>query len=187
MHYGIAKFIAENSSTDEETAKAWGVSLAVVRQAKVRHTLLLNESVQEPSARVPAPEQHQPFPEFRDGVRRTLSTFVVKVSPFTASHAMRSVRSFLISSSPTTRHSSTEEGRSNREKSSDSNFLFNPDRASDMPMMLQSFNFASVVHHSYKSRTLFQGAEDVVGQPRESIPILSKVPLQLRKIVHPRR
>jgi hypothetical protein len=41
MHYGIAEFIAKNGSTDEEAAKACGVSLAVVRQARVRHTLML--------------------------------------------------------------------------------------------------------------------------------------------------
>ena len=40
MHLGIAKFIARNVGTDEEAAKACGVSLAVVRQAKVRHMLL---------------------------------------------------------------------------------------------------------------------------------------------------
>jgi hypothetical protein len=40
MHLGIAKFINENGSTDEEAAKACGVSLAVVRQARVRHMLL---------------------------------------------------------------------------------------------------------------------------------------------------
>jgi len=44
MHYGIAKFITENCGTDEETAKACGVSLAVVRQARVRHTLMLGDS-----------------------------------------------------------------------------------------------------------------------------------------------
>lgn len=44
MHYGIAKFIAENGGTDKEAAKACGVSLAVVRQAKVRHTLMLGDS-----------------------------------------------------------------------------------------------------------------------------------------------
>lgn len=41
MHLGIAKFIANNGGTDEEAAKACGVSLAIVRQAKVRHMLLL--------------------------------------------------------------------------------------------------------------------------------------------------
>ncbi|MGA8149356.1 MAG: hypothetical protein WB952_00135 [Terriglobales bacterium] len=41
MHLGIAKFIAKNGGTDEEAAKACGVSLAIVRQAKVRHMLLL--------------------------------------------------------------------------------------------------------------------------------------------------
>jgi len=40
MHLGIAKFIAKNGGTDEEAAKACGVSLAVVRQARVRHMLL---------------------------------------------------------------------------------------------------------------------------------------------------
>lgn len=44
MHYGIAKFIAENGGTDEAVAKACGVSLAIVRQAKVRHMLLLRDS-----------------------------------------------------------------------------------------------------------------------------------------------
>ena len=41
MHLGIAKFINENGGTDEQVAKACGVSLAIVRQAKVRHMLLL--------------------------------------------------------------------------------------------------------------------------------------------------
>ena len=41
MHLGIAKFIAKNGGTDAEAAKACGVSLAIVRQAKVRHMLLL--------------------------------------------------------------------------------------------------------------------------------------------------
>jgi hypothetical protein len=41
MHFGIAKFINENGGTDEQVAKACGVSLAIVRQAKVRHMLLL--------------------------------------------------------------------------------------------------------------------------------------------------
>jgi hypothetical protein len=50
MHYGIAKFITGNGGTDEEVAKACGVSLAIVRQAKVRHTLLLSEAVREQSA-----------------------------------------------------------------------------------------------------------------------------------------
>ena len=50
MHLGIAKFISENGGTDEEIAKACGVSLAIVRQAKVRHTLLLSEAVREQSA-----------------------------------------------------------------------------------------------------------------------------------------
>lgn len=45
MHYGIAKFITENGGTDEAVAKACGVSLAIVRQAKVRHTLLLEAFV----------------------------------------------------------------------------------------------------------------------------------------------
>jgi hypothetical protein len=45
MHYGIAKFIAKNGGTDEEAAKACGVSLAIVRQAKVRHMLLLGKSL----------------------------------------------------------------------------------------------------------------------------------------------
>jgi hypothetical protein len=44
MHLGIAKFIAKNGGTDEEAAKACGVSLAIVRQAKVRHMLLLKDS-----------------------------------------------------------------------------------------------------------------------------------------------
>jgi hypothetical protein len=44
MHYGIAKFIAENGGTDEEAAKACGVSLTIVRQAKVRHMLLVSDS-----------------------------------------------------------------------------------------------------------------------------------------------
>lgn len=41
MHLGIAKFINDNGGTDEQVAKACGVSLAIVRQAKVRHMLLL--------------------------------------------------------------------------------------------------------------------------------------------------
>jgi len=41
MHLGIVKFINENGGTDEQAAKACGVSLAIVRQAKVRHMLLL--------------------------------------------------------------------------------------------------------------------------------------------------
>jgi hypothetical protein len=44
MHLGIAKFISENGGTDEEVAKACGVSLVIVRQAKVRHMLLLRDS-----------------------------------------------------------------------------------------------------------------------------------------------
>jgi hypothetical protein len=44
MHLGIAKFISENGGTDEEIAKACGVSLAIVRQARVRHMLLLGNS-----------------------------------------------------------------------------------------------------------------------------------------------
>ncbi len=40
MHLGIAKFIAKNGGTDEDAARACGVSLAIVRQAKVRHMLL---------------------------------------------------------------------------------------------------------------------------------------------------
>jgi len=44
MHLGIAKFIAKNGGTDAEAAKACGVSLAIVRQAKVRHMLLLGSS-----------------------------------------------------------------------------------------------------------------------------------------------
>jgi hypothetical protein len=43
MHLGIAKFISENGGTDERVAKACGVSLAIVRQARVRH-MLLSES-----------------------------------------------------------------------------------------------------------------------------------------------
>jgi hypothetical protein len=43
MHLGIAKFINENGGTDEQVAKACGVSLAVVRQARVRHMLLLRD------------------------------------------------------------------------------------------------------------------------------------------------
>lgn len=44
MHLGIAKFISENGGTDEEVAKACGVSLVIVRQARVRHMLLLEGS-----------------------------------------------------------------------------------------------------------------------------------------------
>jgi hypothetical protein len=35
MHLGIAQFINENGGTDDQVAKACGVSLAVVRQARV--------------------------------------------------------------------------------------------------------------------------------------------------------
>lgn len=42
MHLGIARHIQNNGGTDEEVAKACGVSLAIVRQAKVRHMLLRN-------------------------------------------------------------------------------------------------------------------------------------------------
>jgi hypothetical protein len=45
MHYGIAQFIKRNPVTDEEVARACGVSLAVVRQARVRHTLMLGDPV----------------------------------------------------------------------------------------------------------------------------------------------
>jgi hypothetical protein len=41
MHLGIANFIAKNGGTDEQVAQACGVSMAIVRQAKVRHILLL--------------------------------------------------------------------------------------------------------------------------------------------------
>ena len=41
MHLGIVKFISENGGTEKQVAKACGVSLAIVRQAKVRHMLLL--------------------------------------------------------------------------------------------------------------------------------------------------
>ncbi len=41
MHLGIAQHIQKNGGTDEQVAKACGVSLAVVRQARVRHLLLL--------------------------------------------------------------------------------------------------------------------------------------------------
>jgi hypothetical protein len=44
MHFGIAKFIAEHGGTDDEVAKACGVSLVIVRQARVRHMLLLRDS-----------------------------------------------------------------------------------------------------------------------------------------------
>lgn len=40
MHLGIARHIQKNGGTDQEIATACGVSLAVVRQAKVRHMLL---------------------------------------------------------------------------------------------------------------------------------------------------
>lgn len=40
MHLGIARHIQQNGGTDQEIASACGVSLAVVRQAKVRHMLL---------------------------------------------------------------------------------------------------------------------------------------------------
>jgi hypothetical protein len=45
MHLGIARHIQKNGGTDEEAAKACGVSLAIVRQAKVRHMLLLGKSL----------------------------------------------------------------------------------------------------------------------------------------------
>ena len=41
MHLGIAQHIQKNGDTDQEIASACGVSLAIVRQAKVRHTLML--------------------------------------------------------------------------------------------------------------------------------------------------
>ncbi len=44
MHLGIAKFISENGGTDEDVAKACGVSLVIVRQARVRHMLLLRDA-----------------------------------------------------------------------------------------------------------------------------------------------
>jgi hypothetical protein len=44
MHLGIARHIQKNGGTDEEVAKACGVSLAIVRQARVRHMLLLRGS-----------------------------------------------------------------------------------------------------------------------------------------------
>jgi hypothetical protein len=44
MHLGIARHIQKNGGTDEEIAKACGVSLAIVRQARVRHMLLLRDS-----------------------------------------------------------------------------------------------------------------------------------------------
>jgi len=44
MHLGIAKFIAKNGGTDEDAARACGVSLAIVRQAKVRHMLIEGSS-----------------------------------------------------------------------------------------------------------------------------------------------
>lgn len=40
MHLGIARHIQKNGGTDQEIATACGVSLAVVRQARVRHMLL---------------------------------------------------------------------------------------------------------------------------------------------------
>ncbi len=40
MHLGIARHIQKNGGTDEAVASACGVSLAVVRQARVRHMLL---------------------------------------------------------------------------------------------------------------------------------------------------
>jgi hypothetical protein len=40
LHLGIAQHIQRTHDTDEKVAKACGVSLAVVRQAKVRHMLL---------------------------------------------------------------------------------------------------------------------------------------------------
>lgn len=44
MHLGIARHIQKDGGTDEEVGKACGVSLAIVRQARVRHMLLLKDS-----------------------------------------------------------------------------------------------------------------------------------------------
>lgn len=44
MHLGIARHIQKNGGTDEEVGKACGVSLAIVRQARVRHALMLGNS-----------------------------------------------------------------------------------------------------------------------------------------------
>jgi hypothetical protein len=44
MHLGIVRHIQKNGGTDDEVAKACGVSLVIVRQAKVRHMLLLRDS-----------------------------------------------------------------------------------------------------------------------------------------------
>jgi hypothetical protein len=44
MHLGIAHHIQKNGGTDEEVGKACGVSLAIVRQARVRHALMLADS-----------------------------------------------------------------------------------------------------------------------------------------------
>ena len=44
MHLGIARHIQNNGGTDEEVGKACGVSLAIVRQARVRHALMLGDS-----------------------------------------------------------------------------------------------------------------------------------------------
>jgi len=41
MHLGIVRHIQKTHGTDEEVARECGVSLAIVRQAKVRHMLLL--------------------------------------------------------------------------------------------------------------------------------------------------
>jgi hypothetical protein len=50
MHFGIAQYLQRTGGGDEEAAEACGVSLAVIRQARVRHTLLLGDAVREPSA-----------------------------------------------------------------------------------------------------------------------------------------
>ena len=43
MHLGIAQHIQKNGGTDQEIASACGVSLVIVRQARVRHTLMLGD------------------------------------------------------------------------------------------------------------------------------------------------
>jgi len=41
MHHGIAQYLKRTGGSDEEAAEACGVSLSVIRQARVRHVLLL--------------------------------------------------------------------------------------------------------------------------------------------------
>jgi hypothetical protein len=46
MHYGIAQFIKKNPGMgEEEVAKQCGVSPTILRQAKMRYTLILGDPV----------------------------------------------------------------------------------------------------------------------------------------------